>query len=182
MSVGAVPSGRAPRRVVLISSSAGHGKTTLGRQLAATFGVPFVELDAWIHGANWVETPKAELVARLAPVLAQPGWVIDGSLARELGAIEVAELIVWLDLPVVVWLPRLARRTLARVVRRQVLWNGNRETWKDAIGGRQSLLVSAWVTRRQRRRDWPEALAGLPLVRLVSRAEVAALLESLGGG
>ena len=43
------------RRVCLIATASGNGKTTVGRQLARRLGVPFVELDALHHGPNWTE-------------------------------------------------------------------------------------------------------------------------------
>jgi adenylate kinase family enzyme len=49
------------RKVVVIASASGNGKTTLGRQLAERLRVPFVELDALVHGPGWVETPDEEL-------------------------------------------------------------------------------------------------------------------------
>jgi shikimate kinase len=45
------------RRVAIIASASGNGKTTLGRELAARLDVPFVELDALVHGPGWTETP-----------------------------------------------------------------------------------------------------------------------------
>ena len=54
------------RRVAIIASASGNGKTTLGRALAARLGVRFVELDALVHGPDWTETPDDELRATLA--------------------------------------------------------------------------------------------------------------------
>jgi Shikimate kinase len=53
------------RRVAIIASASGNGKTTLGRALAAKLGVPFVELDALVHGASWQETSDEDLRGRL---------------------------------------------------------------------------------------------------------------------
>ncbi len=56
-----VPPDRRPpaggRRLVLIASASGNGKTTLGRVLAAGIGAPFLELDELVHGPGWTETP-----------------------------------------------------------------------------------------------------------------------------
>jgi len=52
------------RRVAVIASASGNGKTTLGRALAARLDVPFVELDALVHGPNWTETSDEDLRAR----------------------------------------------------------------------------------------------------------------------
>ncbi len=167
-----------PRRLAVISSCSGQGKTTLGRELASRLEVPFVELDAWVHGPDWAELPDAELIARLEPVLAGDGWVIDGTYQRKLGTrvLDAADLIVWLDLPLRVWFPRLFRRTLRRIRGREELWNGNHETWKGAFWGRESLFVYALGSHYRRRREWPAALAGRPCIRLRSPVEAAGFL------
>jgi adenylate kinase family enzyme len=158
------------RRVAIIASASGNGKTTLGRALAARLGVRFVELDALVHGPDWAETPDDELKAILAPVLAEDGWVIDGNYTTKLGTLvlDAADTIVWLDLPTYVWLPRLARRTWRRVRRREELWNGNTERWRDAVWGRNSLFGYALTQQPRRRREYPRRFAGHDVTRLRS--------------
>ena len=162
------------RRVAIIASASGNGKTTLGRALAARLGVRFVELDALVHGPNWVETPDEELRAILAPIMAEEGWVIDGSYGRKLGTtvLDAADTVVWLDLPIRVWLPRLVRRTARRVTGREELWNGNRENVITAVWGRQSLFGYALTQHFRKRRDYPAELARYPVVRLRTPREV----------
>jgi adenylate kinase family enzyme len=103
------------RRVAVIASASGNGKTTVGRALAARLGVPFVELDALVHGPGRRETPDHELHALVEPIVRSDAWVIDGTYRRKLGMLvfDAADTIVWLDLPIRVWLPRLLRRTAA---------------------------------------------------------------------
>ncbi len=172
-------SGR-PRRIALISSASGNGKTTLGRELARRLEVPFVELDALVHGPGWAETSDDELRGRLAPVLAAPGWVIDGNYERKLGitVLAAADLVVWLDLPVRVWLPRLARRTWRRWRTREELWNGNRESVRAALWGWDSLFLYALRSHVRRRRTGAARLAGFPVRRLRTVAEVDAFMAS----
>lgn len=66
------------RKVAVTASTSGNGKTTLGQELARRLDVPFVELDALVHGPNGTETSDEELRRLLGPVLAGDGWVIDG--------------------------------------------------------------------------------------------------------
>ena len=101
--------GQRTRRVAVIASASGCGKTTVGRALAARLGVPFVELDALNHGPGWIEATAEELRARVAPIVATEGWVIDGGYWEKLGDLVLAgaDTVVWLDLPRRVWLPRL---------------------------------------------------------------------------
>jgi len=123
------------RRVAVIASASGNGKTTLARELAGRLDLSFVELDALVHGPGWVETPDAELRRLVEPVVRSEGWVIDGAYLRKLGTLvlDAADTIVWLDLPMRVWMWRLLRRTLRRLSGREQLWNGNRESLRTAV-------------------------------------------------
>jgi adenylate kinase family enzyme len=170
------------RRVLVTASASGNGKTTVGRELAAQLGVPFVELDSIVHGPGWIEISDAELRARLEPILAGDGWVIDGGYTRKLGrlVIDAADMIVWLDLPMRVWLPRLVRRSYRRMRGREPLWNGNRETLASLLGGRDSLFGYAIQAHFRRRREWPELFAECNVLRLRTPAEVADFLERGG--
>src|SRR5438105_1060750 len=158
------------RRIAIVGAS-GTGKTTLARTLADRLSLPHVELDALHHGPNWTEASPDELRTRVSTELAADGWVIDGNYASKIGDLVTsqADTVVWLDhpLPVVLW--RLLRRTLGRISRREELWHGNRETWRNAFVGRESLF--AWTIRSHRRfrRATPQ---GRSVVRLRSAAEV----------
>lgn len=167
-------------KVAIIASASGNGKTTLARELARRLDVPFVELDALVHGPNWIETPDDELRRMVEPVLASEAWVIDGTYRGKLGdlVLRSADVIVWLDQPIHVWFPRLVRRTWRRIRRRESLWNDNRETLRNAILGRKSLFVWAFHQHFRRRRIYPVELAPYNVVRLRSPREVDAWLES----
>jgi adenylate kinase family enzyme len=162
------------RRVAIIASASGNGKTTLGRELARRLAVPFVEVDALVHGPDWTETADDELRLALEPVLAEDGWVVDHLYLRKLGTLilDRADTIVWLDLPIRVWLPRLARRTGRRVTGREALWNGNRETLGTALWGWDSLFLYALRSHFRSRREWPARFARYPVTRLSSTGEV----------
>ena len=170
----------AVRKVIVIASASGNGKTTLGRRLAERLAVPFVELDELVQGPNWVETPDDELRARLEALLAQDGWVVAGLYQRKLGnfVLDQADTIVWLDLPLHVWLPRLARRTWRRARGQEEMWNGNRESLATVFWGRESLFVRAIRTHFRRRREWPEALSRRNVVRLKTPRDVDLLFEN----
>lgn len=169
------------RRVAVIASASGNGKTTVGRALAERLRVPFVELDALHWGPGWTEASAEELRARIAPVVESEAWVIDGVYRGKLGDLVVgrADLVVWLDLPMYVWLPRLLKRTLRRALRHEEFLNGNRETLRSALLSRDSLLLYALRSHRRRRRLYPTQLASYPVVRLRTRAQIEHFLEAL---
>ena len=145
------------KKVAIVASASGNGKTTLGRELARRLDVQFVEVDSLVHGPNWVETPDDELRARLQPVLDSDGWVIDGTYRRKLGdlVLENADAVVWLDLPIRVWFPRLLSRTVRRLRGREKLWNDNTESLRGAFWGRESLFGFAFRMHFERRRRYP---------------------------
>ena len=170
------------RRVAVLASASGNGKTTVGRQLAERLEVPFVELDALVHGPNWTETPNEELRAILEPVVASEGWVIDGAYRNKIGDLVLAraDTVVWLDLPVRVWLPRLVRRTVRRIRGRETLWNDNEESVRTAFWGRDSLVGYALRMHFDRRRRYPQELAPYRVIRLRTQREIDELVRDAG--
>jgi adenylate kinase family enzyme len=169
------------RRIAVVASASGNGKTTLGRELARRLDVPFVEVDSLVHGPNWVETPDDELRVLLQPVVDSEGWVIDGTYRRKLGdlVLESADVVVWLDLPIRVWFPRLLRRTYRRLRGHEQLWNDNTESLRGAFWGRESLFGFAFRMHFDRRRRYPVELAPYDVVRLRSPREVETWLDSV---
>lgn len=135
-----------------------------------------MELDALHHLADWRPNPDFE--AEVDAVLAAPGWVVDGNYMGRLGTrvLEAADLVVWLDFPLWLCLKRLAGRTSRRIRTQEALWNGNRETFGNAVLGWDGLFLFTIRHHRRRRREWPRRLAGRKVVRLRSPREVAAWL------
>jgi len=138
------------RRVEVVGPSC-SGKTTAARRLAAILGVPYVELDALHHDAGWTEAPAEVLQERVRAALdaAPDGWVVDGTYFGKLGTLVLdrADTIVWLDIPFRTAIRRVLWRTLRRAVKREELWNGNRESLRLAFS-RDSIVL--WVFRTHR--------------------------------
>ena len=65
------------------------------------------------------------------------------------------------------------------MITREEFWNGNRESLRSAVWGRDSLFGFALRTHFARRREWPEALARYPVVRLRCDDAVASWLAAL---
>jgi adenylate kinase family enzyme len=147
------------QRIVVVGTS-GAGKTTLARRLSARLGVPHIELDAFHWEPQWKEAAPEVFRARVAQALAAPGWVADGnySAVRDL-VWNAADTVVWLDysLPRIFW--QTLQRTLHRTATHEVLWSGNRESFRDAFFSRKSILLWVLRTYYQRRRQYPDLLA-----------------------
>lgn len=168
-----------PRRV-LVAGVSGSGKTTLAARIAAVTGGPHTEIDALFHGPGW--TPRPSFLDDVRAFTAADAWTTEWqySAVRPLLA-ERADLLVWLDVPfLTVTLPRVTRRTLRRLLRREVLWNGNVEPpLHTFVTDREHILRWSIATRHVYRERIPLLHASHPhlaVVRLRSTRDVESWL------
>ena len=68
------------------------------------------------------------------------------------------------------------------MLRKEELWNGNRERWRDVLHPTNSVVVYALRNHRTTRRTLETELARFEVARLRSTAEVDRFLRSVGGG
>jgi hypothetical protein len=139
-----------------------------------------VELDRLHHGPNWTSASAEQLQERVCTALNDDaGWVVDGNYDAKLGTLilDRAELIVWLDLPLTTKLKRMTQRTFRRLISQEELWNGNRESLKQAFWGRDSLYAWAMRMHPRYRKEWPILFTRRNVVHLRTPAEVSKWLE-----
>ena len=143
-------------RVAVVGTSC-SGKTTFAQRLACTLGAPYVELDALHWGPAWTVRPDFHRDVQAA--VGQPCWVIDGNYSAVRDIIwRRCTAIVWLDYSFVRVLSRALRRTAWRIVTREPLYAGNRETIRNALLSAEG--IPCWVirTHAKRRREYPALL------------------------
>jgi adenylate kinase family enzyme len=175
-----------PRRVSVVGAT-GSGKTTFAARMAARLGVPAVELDALHWGPDWSVPEPEVLRQRVLEVAAGPGWVLDGNYSEVQPLVwDRAALVVWLDYSLPVMFRRLLARTVRRIVTREALWNGNRESLRTALS-RDSIITWQFKTYRRLRRIYSDRFADprwnhLRTVRLRNPREAERFLESIPGG
>jgi adenylate kinase family enzyme len=136
------------------------GKSTLARAIAADTGLPYIELDAIKHMANWVERERDDFRAEIQRVWDDnpDGWVIDGNYGTDLEGMvhKVAETVVFVNMPWRVLMWRTFWRSLDRIWNRRDLWNGNQETWRDVFFSRDGFMLYLITHRKHfqgRRKD-----------------------------
>lgn len=179
------------QRISVVGTS-GSGKTTFARALAERLGLPHVELDAIFHQPGWMPLEDDEFVRRVSKAIATEAWVTDGNyrIATMEGPIWAhADTVVWIDPPDRVIMYQVITRTLRRAIGHQELWNGNRESLRNVIrcDPHRSIIAWAWSTRKHNRDKYRRAMAEpafaqLHFIRLRSRRDVRAFLDSLQTG
>lgn len=142
----------------MIIGAPGSGKSTLARQVGDLTGLPVVHMDKVFWQPGWVERPKDDRL-RLALAAELPDqWVIDGNFSATWpGRSARADLVVWLDLPLILrfW----------RVIGRIWQWQGRVRPDMQADCPERLDLGFLWYilhTSRQTRRQSLTLLASLP--------------------
>lgn len=175
------------RRISVVGTS-GSGKSRVARELSRILGAPHIELDALHWGAGWSAASADELRERVQREIGGDAWVIDGNYQSKLGTLvwQRADAVVWMNPRRWRVMVRSVRRTIRRVVTREELWNGNRESWRALMfwRGEDSILWWAWTSYSRNERRYEGAMsdprhAGLLFHRLRTPRDVARLLRSL---
>ena len=172
------------RRIAIVGSTC-SGKTTLATALGQRLGIPAVEVDALYWGPGWEPRPHDQFRALAADALQTEDWICDGNYSELRDLVwGQADALVWLDLPMTLVAARLLLRTLGRILKKEELWNGNRETWRDAFLSRDSLFLYLVHTHRRRRQGYlhrltDPAYAHLRVVRLRKPGQVRRWLANL---
>ncbi|QXC62250.1 hypothetical protein KSP35_05430 [Aquihabitans sp. G128] len=173
---------------VSVVGNAGSGKSSLARRIAAVIDAPCIELDAIHHLAGWQSIDPDEFVDRVDAITHAERWVVDGNYRTVVvdGPVWArADTVVWLDLPRSAVMRQVIGRTLRRTVRRERLWNGNREPLTNFwVWHPESIIRWAWTQHdkyedRYSRSMASPALDHLEFVRLRSHAEADEWLENL---
>ena len=140
---------------VAVVGSTGSGKTTFAGRLGSILRVRMVELDALYWGPGWRPFPLETFRSAVAREVARDRWITDGNYSRVRDIIGPrATAIVWLDYPLRVAFWRVLWRTLQRVITREELFSGNRESFVASFLTRESLLFWLLNDHRRRRRRY----------------------------
>jgi adenylate kinase family enzyme len=176
-----------PVQRISVVGNSGSGKTTVTRQIAAALDVPHLELDSVYHQPDWQPLDDEMFRSRVRAFTDASAWVIDGNYSAVRDIVWArADTVIWLDPPRIRVMRQVIGRTLRRMATREELWNGNREPLSNLYRFKpeESIIAWAWTrhhTYRQRfLADQADPVnAHLQVIRLSSRAEMAALVRDL---
>jgi len=172
-----------PRCVVV--GVTGSGKTTLAKQLSSILNIPNIELDAVHWQPNWVMMETEAFRLQVAELIAADSWIADGNYSKARDILWArATTLIWLDYPFFVSFIQLINRSIRRLLRREELWNGNKETWRGMFLSKDSLLIWLLQSYPDIRKSYPNLLAQpeyahLQVIRLRSREETQRFLQRL---
>lgn len=174
--------GSGPRRILCLGVT-GSGKSTLAGQLGRILELPVHYVDdeiGWLPG--WVNRGTEEQ-KRMAMAFADAdSWVFDSAYGSYRDRIcAQAELVVCLDYPRATSLGRLLGRSVRRVLTREQVCNGNRETWGRLLG-KESIIrwhFKSFAAKRRQMRELEQMLGPVRVNRLSHPKQTKRWLASL---
>jgi adenylate kinase family enzyme len=136
---------------VIVGGISGAGKTTLARLLSQRLDLPYVDFDALFHGPGWTERPTFR--DDVQAFVTGDRWITDSdgyAVVRDI-VWDRADTLVWLDYSRARVMSRVIRRTVARIVLRQRLFNDNRERFLAPFVDAEHPVRWAWTQHGKRR-------------------------------
>lgn len=167
------------QRIAIIGPS-GAGKSTLARMLGERTGLPVYHIDAIHWKAGWVESAKHETRENVEKIARGEQWIIEGNYSESLPLrLSRADMVVLLDFPRRIYLPRVIRRTIRHYgTTRPDLAEGCPERFD------REFLLWVWNFHKRHRGRLLENLARNPgnyvLHHLRKPGEVKKFLEKVG--
>ena len=158
---------------ILVIGCPGSGKSVFSRRLSTLTGIKVYHMDAMFYNSDKTEVDREVMEQRIAEVMAEDSWILDGNYARTIrNRLEKADTVYYLDLPIEVCLQSIQDRI--GTVRDDLPWH--EETldpefyeYVRQFPGNQKIKVDTALE------EYPE----LKVIRFTSREEVNEYLNKL---
>ncbi|MBK7033093.1 MAG: adenylate kinase [Ignavibacteria bacterium] len=149
------------QRVVVIGTSCA-GKSTLAQRLATRVHTQCIDLDDLHWEPDWVEAPDEVFRSRVLAATASEQWIVAGNYKQVRDIVwPAADTVIWLDFSFIVVFTRMLRRTVRRIIRKEVLFAGNVEKARMhlKVWSKDSLIHWVVATHWKRRREFTNELS-----------------------
>ncbi|WP_059105970.1 topology modulation protein [Shouchella shacheensis] len=170
------------KRVMVIGSSAGAGKSMFSRKLSDITGLPVHHLDTFFWQPGWVEASLEEFRAKQEYVVSGSEWIIEGNYSNsyDIRAAK-ADTVIYLEMPLAVCLFRVLKRRVQYAGRtRPDLTEGCPEKLDFTF---LSFIIRTYRPRKRKMRKRVAAFLDLGTGRqayvIRGRKEASAFLEKL---
>ena len=169
------------QRVMIIGQS-GSGKSTLAREMGKRTYLPVIHIDTIHWQPGWIERNAREKTRLCGEVEARDQWIFEGGHSATWdNQIARADLLIWIDRPLMLRFWRVLLRTL--IPRR-----GQRpdlpEDCPEQLGNLLKLFNYMWTTRKSARAKMKQLAATAPstcrVVCLRSNRQTRLFLLSVG--
>ncbi len=136
-------------KIVIIGTSA-CGKTTLAKKLSKILKCDCTDLDDLHWTTGWKQRDPSEKIALIEKAVEKPSWVISGNYTKSASLIwPHSDMIIWLDIPLITLLFRATKRSIRRIIKKEICCSGNYETWKLFFSSKSIII---WILKTYPRR------------------------------
>jgi len=166
------------KRILIIGNS-GAGKSTLAKRLSDCLHLPFFPTDPFYWEPGWKAAPAAKVFQQLSEVTARDCWILDGNFDEYHDCIwRQADCILWLDYSLPTILKQVITRNFKWLFMRELVWSGNRMTFRRAVSGIRH-AVRTHSLKRQKYPGWLAELSGTRQYRFRNKQETEDWIKSL---
>ena len=138
---------------IVIVGTTGSGKTTFANEISRKLNLHHIELDTFFWKENWERVSDDDFIDHVSRIIEDERWVIDGNYENVRDAIwKRADIVVFLNYSFLRVFLQLFFRTIRRIIKREKLWNGNRENFRQAFFSRKSILLWMMQTYHWRKK------------------------------
>ncbi|MEN8219162.1 MAG: AAA family ATPase [Pseudomonadota bacterium] len=146
-------------RIVVIGTSC-SGKTTFAREIANMLGIEHIELDELHWEPNWKERDREQFKSLVESRINKERWIADGnySVVRDVLWAR-ATTIIWLNYSFPIVLYRAFVRSFKRSITKEVLFSGNKESFRRSFLSKESIILWVINTHSEKRRRYSSLLS-----------------------
>ncbi|MBG9656969.1 topology modulation protein [Cytobacillus firmus] len=170
------------KRIMVMGSSAGAGKSTFAGKLGKKTGIEVYHLDVLYWKPGWVESGLQEFSDAQREIVKRKEWIMEGNYT---GTFEIraaaCDTVIYLDLPLYICLWRVVKRRLTNLGK----------TRPDMAAGCREKLDLKFIefivtTYRRRKKEMAERLSqfkteGKKVIVLKNTRDIDAFLNNLDG-